>query len=200
MQLLRYFLVALIFILTVDSASSKNNVACSTASIQYAMATPTTYFDFLNLLTQQEFFSRKLAAELVASDQDGPAFFEKHYGKYFSNRGIDEPGNKEQTLCYLLDVLGEHGFVYELDWKADVDELNYALDQMSKGKIKDLLHEEDEEDAEGMFELIFTAEDRLKPLGWGLIQFPLDSDSHPIALAPLEHLPALNQYISDLFD
>lgn len=163
------------------------------------MPQPTTYYAFLHLLTQKEAFSKQLADELTASDSDGKAFFEAHYPKYFSNRSIDKPGNKEQTLCYLLDVLGEHNMLYELDWKADIDELNYALKLMSDGKITDLLDEEDEEGAEGMFELIFTAEDRLKPLGWGLIQFPLDSDSHPIALAPLDRLPALNKFIDDLF-
>lgn len=165
------------------------------------MNTEKNYFNLLIALTNDESFSKHLASELLESDTNPSDFFNKRKEEYFSNRGISVPGNKEQTVCYLLDKLDEKDFLYELDWKADSDELNYALKLLSKGKIEtDLFSEEDAEDADGMFELIFDAEERLEEYDFAIVQFPLDSDSNPIALVPLERGEEIQTMIDELFD
>lgn len=156
------------------------------------------YKEFLLLLTGNNELSHKTATELAASDSDPGAFYEKHK-EQFAERGINKPGNEEQTLCYLLDVLTEHHFVHELDWKADADSLNFAIEEMSKEKIAEVVDEDDEEDAEGMFELIEMAQDRLAEQEFAIIEFPLNSDSHPIALVPLQNEETLNAMIDQLF-
>ena len=144
--------------------------------------------------------AKQLAEQLLESDNDPLSFFEKHKENHFFNRGISRPGNVEQTLCFLLDVLSEHHVVYELDWKADSDELNQALRVLSKGKIQEnLFTEEDEEDADGMYELLDMAEELLEEYGLALVTFPLESDSHPIALVPLEQKEEIESMIDELF-
>ena len=165
------------------------------------MNTEKNYFDLLFALTNDETLSKQLAAELIASDINPSNFFDKHKEAHFSNRGITAPGNPEQTICYLLDQLEDHGFLRELDHKADVRELNDAIQQLSKGKIEDdLLSDEDEEDADGMFELIFDAEDYLEEYDLAIVQFPLNSDSHPIAIVPYERGEEIQTMVDELFD
>lgn len=164
------------------------------------MNTEKNYLDLLLAITRNESFSKQLATELMESDTDPTDFFNKHKEEYFSNRGISAPGNPEQTLCYLLDKLDEKDFIYELDWKADSEEFNYALKLLSNQKIEeDLFSEEDEEDSDGMFEMIFDAEDRLEAYDFAIVQFPLESDSHPIALVPLERGEEIQTMIDELF-
>jgi hypothetical protein len=165
------------------------------------MNTEKNYFDLLIALTNDESLSKQLASELLESDSHSTDFFNKHMENYFSNRGITSPGNPEQTLCYLLDKLQENDLLYELDYKADSDELNHAIQLLSKGKIEeDLFSDEDEEDAEGMFELIFDAEEHLEEYDLAIVQFPLDSDSHPIAIVPLDRGEEIQTMIDELFD
>ncbi len=167
------------------------------------MITEQKYNDLVFSLTAEEAFSKKTAEELMEADANPTAFFEKHKGKYFTNRGIDKPGHPEQTLCYLLDVLGEKNVVYELDWKADAAELNHAIKLLSRGKISDeLVDEDDEEDAEeeGMFELLDLIENPLEEYGYALVLFGLDSDSYPIALVRKESYEKVQTLIDELFD
>lgn len=165
------------------------------------MNTEKNYFDLLMALTNDESLSKQLAGELLESDTCSVDFFNKHQGNYFSNRGITTPGNPEQTLCYLLDKLQENDLLCELDYKADADELNQAIQLLSKGKIiEDLFSEEDEEEADGMFELLFDAEELLEEYDLAIVQFPLESDSHPIAIVPLERGEEIQTMIDDLFD
>jgi hypothetical protein len=142
-----------------------------------------------------------LAGELLESDSHATDFFNRHKENYFSNRGITAPGNPEQTLCYLLDKLQENDFLYELDYKADSDELNHAIQVLSRGKITDdLFSEEDEEDADGMFELLFDAEEQLEEYDLAIVQFPLESDSHPISIVPLDRGDEIQTMVDELFD
>lgn len=165
------------------------------------MNTEKNYFDLLLALTTDEALSKQLAAELIESDIHPGSFFDKHKETHFSNRGITAPGNPEQTLCYLLDQLEDHDFLRELDHKADAEELNDAIQQLSKGKIEDdLLSDEDEENADGMFELIFDTEDYLEAYDLAIVQFPLNSDSHPIAIVPYERGEEIQTLIDKLFD
>jgi len=91
--------------------------------------------------------------------------------------------------------------LYELDYKADSDELNHAIQLLSKGKIEeDLFSDEDEEDADGMFELLFDAEEQLEEYDLAIVQFPLESDSHPIAIVPLDRGEEIQTMIDELFD
>jgi hypothetical protein len=164
------------------------------------MNTAENYYDLLIALTKDANFSKQLASELVESDEDALGFFNKHSENHFSNRGINEAGHPEQTLCYLLDKLEELEFLCELDHKADSEELNEAIRLLSKGKIEnDLFSEEDEEDANGMFELIFDAEDYLVEYDLAIVQFPLESDSHPIAIVAIDELEAIETLIDELF-
>ena len=160
------------------------------------MATSRSYFDFLLMFTEKKELSRSLADALEQSDTDPVAFFEANKKAHFKNRGIIKPGHAEQTLCYLLDVLGENKLVVELDWKDDFEEVNAAIELLSGGKIEDIASEDDDED---LFELLETVDDRLKKKGFTLLQFPLDSDSYPIAFASKKHGKALQKMIDDLF-
>lgn len=158
------------------------------------------YFELINYITNDSAFSSKLALELCDSDENSLEFFNKHKSNHFLNRGIEEAFNEEQTLCYLLDKLEENEYLCELDYHADSEELNDALKLLSKGKIKkNILTEEDEEDAEGMFELIFEAEDYLENLDLAIIEFPLNSDSHPISIVPLNQSQEIQTLIDELF-
>ncbi len=163
------------------------------------MNTEKSYIDFLLLLTGDQSLSEKLAAELVESDTDPEGFFAKHREAHFSKRGLNAVHPK-QTLLYMLNVLGENNFVFELDWKADAEELNYALKEMSRGVIEeDLISEDDEDDAEGMFELIDIAEELLGEMDYGILHLDIESDSHPIALVTLDKLDILDEMSTDLF-
>ncbi|MGL4596090.1 MAG: DUF6630 family protein [Bacteroidia bacterium] len=167
------------------------------------MITEQKYFDLVFALTADEAFSKQTAQELMEADASPAAFFEKHKGQHFTNRGIEKPGHPEQTLCYLLDVLGEKDVVCELDWKADAEELNHAIKLLSHGEISDeLVDEDDEEDAEeeGMFELLDLIEDPLQEYGYALVMFNLDSDSYPIALVKKEKYESVQTLIDELFD
>lgn len=159
------------------------------------------YFQLIFAITQDENLSNQLATDLQESNSNPSEFYQKHKMNHFENRGINEPGNSEQTICYLLDKLEEHEFLCELDYHADAEELNDAIKLLSKGKIKeDLISEEDEEDAEGMFELIFDAEDYLEEYNLAIVQFPLESDSHPISIVSLEKSEEIQTMIDELFE
>jgi len=146
------------------------------------------YYDFLFLLTEQEDLSRDLAAKMIELDEDSIGFYNKPENKDLNKRGLPDYG----ALYYFFDILGEHKFVYETDWKADVDGLNFAIKWMAKGKItEDLMSEEDEEDCDGMFELIDNAQPILKELGFALLEFPHHGDAHAIALVSLDKLEVL---------
>lgn len=164
------------------------------------MKTEKNYYDLLILITKDENFSEQLSRDLTESDKNPIEFFNKHSENHFRNRGINEVGHKEQTLCYLLDKLEENEFMYELGNEADSEELNSAIKLLSKGKIEnDLFSEEDEEDSNGMFELIFDAEDYLEEYDLAIVQFPLDSNSHPIAVVSLEQSEEIQTMVDELF-
>lgn len=164
------------------------------------MKTEKNYYDLLISITKDESFSKQLSMDLIESDEDAIGFFDKHSENHFRNRGINEAGHAEQTLCYLLDKLEENEFLCELDYKADSEELNDAIMLLSKGKIEsELFSEEDEEDSNGMFELIFDAEDYLAEYNLAIVQFPLDSDSHPISIVSLEQGDEIQTMIDELF-
>jgi hypothetical protein len=164
------------------------------------MKTEQKYFDLLILITKNEELSTLLAKEMMESENNLYSFFDKHKAAHFTNRGIGSADHPELALCYLLDKLEESEFLYELDYKPDSEELNYSLKLLSKGIIKnDLFSEEDEQDAHGMFELIFDAEDILEEFDLGIVQFPIESDSHPISLVPLEKLEVVQTLIDELF-
>lgn len=164
------------------------------------MKTEQKYFDLLILITKNAELSAQLAKEMMESENDIRPFFEKHKAAHFTNRGIGSVDHPELALCYLLDKLEENEFLCELDYKPDSEELNYSLKLLSKGIIKsDLFSEQDEQDAHGMFELIFDAEDYLEEFDLGIVQFPTESDSHPIALVTLEKLEAVQSMIDELF-
>lgn len=156
------------------------------------------YYRLVMLITGNEAFSLKLANELNDCDREPEAFFQKNYGQYFSNRGIEKPGHKEQTLCYLLDVLQENDYGAELDWKGEIADLNYVIGKMTKGKLEDLLPE-DEDDDEPMNELLDTADELLYENGYAVLHFPLDSDSYPIALVPLDKQDEAEALVDELF-
>ncbi len=164
------------------------------------MHTRPSYSKLLTTILDDRQFAQNLAEKLNECDRDPLAFFEEHKTNHFHNRGITKGGNPDQTLCYLLDILGERQLVYELDWKADSEELNYALRLLSSGKVSDeLFTEDDEDDADGMYELLDMAEDLLEDYGYGLVMFPLDSDSHPIALVPIARREEVQAMIDELF-
>ncbi len=164
------------------------------------MKTKQKYFDLLILITKNVELSTLLAKEMMESENNLSSFFEKHKAVHFTNRGISDAENPELALCYLLDKLEESEFLCELDYKPDSEELNYSLKLLSKGIVKnDLFSEEDEQDAHGMFELIFDAEDILEEFNLGIVQFPIESDSHPISLVPLEKLEVVQTMIDELF-
>lgn len=156
------------------------------------------YYRLVMLITGDEAFSLKLANELDASDREPETFFQQHHEQYFSNRGIDKAGHKEQTLCYLLDVLQENNYGAELDWKGEIADLNYVISRMTKGKVEDLLEEVDEDD-EPMNELLDNADELLEEHGLRILHFPLDSDSHPISLVPADRLDEAEQLVEELF-
>lgn len=150
------------------------------------------YYDFLHLLTKEEGLSQRLSQQLMELDQDPVAFYAKAENSELDQRGMPD----HAPLYHCLDVLAEHNFVYETDWKADADELNYAIQQLSKGRItEDLMTEEDEEDADGMFELIDEAQSVLEELGFALLEFPHHGDAHAIALVTLDDLEALEAHM-----
>lgn len=162
------------------------------------MNTEKNYYDFLFLLTDDASLSKKLAAELVESDTDPEGFF-NHHKDSFSQRGISQPHEK-QALLYMLDVLGEADFVCELDWKSDAGSLNHAIHLLSRGAIDgDLISEEDEDDAEGMFELLELAEELLEEMDYGILYLDIESDSHPVALVKSEKLDVLEEMAGELF-
>jgi hypothetical protein len=164
------------------------------------MATLKEYNSFLFLLTKNDGLSTVLAENLENSDQDPKAFFKEHKEDYFSNRGISKAGDKEQTLCFLIDILIENEIVYELDWKADVYSINDAIQVLSKGKITiDIISEEEASEAEDMNDLIEMADEKLMNYQLGILQFWLDSDSFPIALVPLAECQILQKMLDDLF-
>lgn len=140
------------------------------------------YYDFLLLLTEDETLSRNLSTQLLELDEDPIAFYNKPEHKDLDQRGMPDDAAK----YHFFDVLGEQQFIYETDWKADTEELNYAIRWMSKKKItEDLMSEEDEEFCDGMFELIDDAQPILEKLGFALFEFPHDGDAHAIALIAL---------------
>ena len=164
------------------------------------MKTEQKFFDLLILITNNLELSTLLSKEMMESENNLHSFFEKHKAAHFTNRGIRDAENPELALCYLLDKLGENEFLCELDYNPDSEELNYSLKLLSKGIIKnDLFSEEDEQDAHGMFELIFDAEDYLEEFDLGIVEFPIESDSHPISLVPLEKLEVVQTMIDELF-
>jgi hypothetical protein len=164
------------------------------------MATLREYYNFLFLLTNDDGLSIVLAEDLERSDQEPSAFFEE-YKEDFSNRGISKAGDKEQTLCFLIDVLIENEIVYELDWKADAYSLNDAMQELSNGKIKiDLISEEEASEAEDMIDLLEMAEIKLRSYKLGIVQFFLDSDSYPIAIVPLDDCENIQKALDYLFE
>lgn len=163
------------------------------------MHTPNQYTRLVSRLMDDPKASHALADQLVESDNDPLAFYEKYKEKYFHKRGI-QAGNEEQTLCYILGVLVEKELVCELNWKADSNELNNALRMLSKGRINEnLFTPEDEEDVDGMYELLDMAEELLEEYGLSLVSFPLESDRHPIALVSIEQKEEVQALIDDLF-
>jgi hypothetical protein len=149
-------------------------------------------------LTENETFSKQLATKLVECDADPNAFYAKNHEAYFDGRGL-KADNKDLTYLYMLDVLEENNYAYELDWKADVESLNHAIEVMSKGKLTDIVPEEEEADADSMYELLDVAEDFLGEHDHALLMIPIDGDSYPVALVSTEKLKVLEEMMDKLF-
>ncbi len=150
------------------------------------------------LITKNEELSKEIAELLIESDTNPSAFFERYSGVYFTNRNINEPGDEDQTLLYLIDRLDMEGFAMELDYKPDVEEINEAIEELSKGKIKDLL-DLDEDDFDSMFELIDEAFEALEEHDLAVFTFSIDSDSYPIALVAAEDYDEITAIYEEIF-
>lgn len=160
--------------------------------------TKTDYYNFLKLLTQNETFSKKLSTKLTECDADQNAFYGENHEAYFDARGL-KANSKDLTYLYMLDVLEENNYAFELDWKADVESLNYAIEMMSKGKLKDIIPVEEEEKAESMYDLLDVAEGILSKHNHALLMISIDGDSYPVALVPSDKLEELNKMMNKLF-
>lgn len=158
----------------------------------------TDYYNFLKLLTQDETFSKKLATKLSECDADQIAFYGKNHEAYFDGRGL-KANSKDLTYLYMLDVLEENNYAFELDWKADVESLNYAIKIMSKGKLNDVVPIEEEGKAESMYDLLDVAEDILSKHNHALLMISIDGDSYPVALVPSNKLEELKKMMDQLF-
>ena len=160
--------------------------------------TETDYYNFLKLLTQNETFSKKLATKLTECDADQNVFYGKNHEAYFDARGL-KANSKDLTYLFMLDVLEENNYAFELDWKANVESLNHAIEIMSKGKLKDIIPVEEEEKAESMYDLLDVAEGILSKHNHALLMISIDGDSYPVALVPSDKLEELNKMMNKLF-
>jgi len=139
------------------------------------------YYQFLWLLSGKEGWAKSLAEELFLSDTQPSLFYEQHEADLMTRHV--KAGDKDQTLIYLINRAIEENLAYELDWKADSNELNHACDQLSNRKLdKPIVSEADEDPDEGMWGLLDTAEGALKELDYAIFHFPFDGDGYVISL------------------
>jgi len=162
------------------------------------MTTTTDYYNFLNLLTENETFSHELTAQLTACDADPKAFFDQNHEVWFDRRGLGRDSNV-LTYYFMLGMLEHHNYAVELDWKADVDSLNEAIHLLSNGKLADLVPDEEEDDADSMYDLLDAAEEYLSAQGYCFLMLPMDGDSYPVALIPESKQNTLDDMMDTLF-
>ena len=133
------------------------------------------------------------AMEAALSD---PVKYLKENAEQFSDRGIyfDNGGSFEDLdadeLLYLgmVNELEEHGFAFEFDWKAELEDFLWGLEQTKNyGLIEDVIPTvklSEEDDIEVWGKLINEAlGDKAK-----LIYIDIDSDSYPVAIVTADTL------------
>jgi hypothetical protein len=162
------------------------------------MNTEDDYFQFLYLLTEDRDLSKKTAAKLIQCDNDPGAFFKQYHESYFGNRGL-ERGKDNLTYYFMLDVLIESKHAFELDWKADIESLNHAVSVMSMGKLFNIVTQEEGADADSMYDLLDIAEEYLQEHNQCLLMLPMDGDSYPVALIPINKQKSLDDMMDELF-
>lgn len=136
----------------------------------------------------------QVAQELAACQEDISAYFLAHQERY-ENRGIFEP-QEPDVLSWigLIDCLMEHSCACELDWKCELEDFLYGLSGLKQVEREGLpLESQWFDPAASIEEWGKLLSQKWSPLGIGLGEFYLDSDSYVLFAAPGEAFPALEK-------
>lgn len=125
-----------------------------------------------------------LLDEAFADAVDPAGYFEKHSG---SLSPFDAPDEIHYQRL-IIDAMLERRLIAQLDWKADLDEVNYALGTITQDNPSGLLTEDDGEDAESW---LSAAGDKLEAEGRALLCWDLQSDEYTVFAADLAEAPDL---------
>ncbi|MDE7229021.1 MAG: hypothetical protein K2N56_00945 [Oscillospiraceae bacterium] len=132
----------------------------------------------------------------VGSAIDDPIKYVKENAERYSERGIclDDPDSYDELdadeflFLGMLDELEEHGFAFEFDWKCELEDFLWGLEQTNNySLIEDVIKTvelNEEDDIEVWSKAINEAlGDNAK-----LIYINIDSDSYPVAIVTTDTL------------
>nr|WP_312987736.1 hypothetical protein [Comamonas koreensis] len=124
-----------------------------------------------------------------------PAQYLDRFADEWVNRGMDEPAHVTPWLA-LVEGLQRRSQNFELDWKLNMDDAIWALQQLQTVQQRGL----DLQPLAGSqalnHEALQEAGDYLRSQGLSLVSFDIDSDSYPLSVleasvvAPLQALAA----------
>jgi hypothetical protein len=122
-----------------------------------------------------------------------PAQYLDRFADDLVNRGMDEPEHVTPWLA-LVEGLQRRGQNFELDWKLNMDDAIWALQQLQAVQQRGLDWQALAGSKALNHEALQEAGDYLRSQNLGLVSFDIDSDSYPLsvleasAVAPLQAL------------
>lgn len=120
-------------------------------------------------------------SNLVFESAQSPVdFFEKNMN-LMQQLSIDEP-SKDLYKILLCELLEQQELLFTLDWKFTPDDLQYAINKLSKGKVDCRL--------ENKLAAVKACQDQ----GLSLLNIDLDSDNHQLILIPFSQENTLKDF------
>ncbi len=125
--------------------------------------------------------SEQVAGE-VAQALDQPDAYVEQWGERLLNRCIEEP-TPDLAWIALVDALGEHGLVWEIDWKQEIETTLFAVHSLldCRGWLlpaADRRLEQAIQTEHDTFQQLIELHDWLRPHGLVLGHLDINSDSY----------------------
>ena len=120
-----------------------------------------------------------ITTEKVHKAAINPVAYFKENMDYFQAFFVSEP-SKELWLSVLVQELKSAKVLFELDWKASIADINFALSELSRHQFKQILTADEEQGQTR--KLLAKADKKLQTQGFFLLTILAGSDSFPVFL------------------
>ena len=121
-----------------------------------------------------------------------PEHYYSRFADDLANRGIESPDAVSPWLA-LVDGLQRRGQLHEMDWKLDMGDVIWGVQQLQSSRQRGLSLDALADSKATGHDALMEAGVHLRSQGVALVTFDIDSDSYPLSLLAQEDVKPLEE-------